>query len=75
MVRRAKLDFDEWELWFAWRPVVLLGTEKVAWLRWIFRRSVLTKDFKPHYDYSEKPVRKSERYDATARRYRFRWQK
>lgn len=28
---------DNWQRWFAWRPVTLL-TMEVAWLRWVRRR-------------------------------------
>ena len=31
----------EWEAWYAWRPVRLYMTGRTAWLRWIYRRSIV----------------------------------
>ena len=37
----APLQVDRWKPWFAWRPVSLYMTGHYAWLRRIYRRSVV----------------------------------
>jgi hypothetical protein len=53
---RGKFDVGEWEAWFAWYPVHLFGTKRVAWLRRISRRPVLAEKCHLQYDYSDTPV-------------------
>jgi hypothetical protein len=50
----AALQVDHWEPWFAWRPVKLYMTGHYAWLRRIYRRTVV-KTAGSNCEYTDDP--------------------
>ena len=48
-------DLTDWAPWYAWRPVRLYMTGKVAWLSWIFRRCVIHSTGFRTCDYTDQP--------------------
>lgn len=50
----AALQVDHWEPWFAWRPVKLYMTGHYAWLRSIYRRTVV-KTAGSNCEYTDDP--------------------
>jgi hypothetical protein len=52
---RGKFDTGVWQPWFAWRPVVLFKCFRVAWLRGISRRRVLTAQNSLVMEYTDTP--------------------
>jgi hypothetical protein len=53
---RGLHDVDEWEPWFAWRPVRLYGEIRFAWLRPVSRRFVLAGPKHLHTEYTDLPA-------------------
>ena len=53
---RGRYDVGNWELWFAWRPVRFYGCTRIAWLRTISRRIVLTGPKHFHREYTDTPT-------------------
>jgi hypothetical protein len=52
---RGKFDTGVWHPWFAWRPVLLFKSFRVAWLRGISRRRVLTAQNVLVMEYTDTP--------------------
>ncbi len=48
------IEEEQWERWFAWKPVTLYVVHKICWLRKIHRRRV-TKHGLRISEYTDKP--------------------
>jgi hypothetical protein len=53
----SAFETGPWQPWFAWRPVRLFGTSRIAWGQNIFRRAVRRDYARPLMDYSDTPAR------------------